>query len=205
MTKIKFCGICSESGMAYVNQLCPDYHGVVFAPRSSRQVRLEDVKDLRPFLKECITPVGVFRDQSVGFIKKVAETGIIDMVQLHGGESEDFIREVRKVTGMPVIKAFTVSTSAEAEKAAETCADYVMYDSGAGTGKTFDWSILLDIERPYFLAGGLTPDNVGEAVKLLKPFAVDTSSGIETDHRKDVIKMRAFIGAVKAAERSYIS
>ena len=121
------------------------------------------------------------------------------MAQLHGGEDERYIDRLRRLGGKPVIKAFRVKTPGDVSAAENSSADYVLLDSGAGTGETFDWELLREIHRPYFLAGGLGPGNVEEAVRSLCPYAVDVSSGIETDGVKDVLKMEAFAASVRRA------
>ena len=202
MTLVKFCGISGPSGAEYINLTCPDLMGMVFAPGSKRRIELSEAAKISHDLNEGITAVGVFRDQPMEDILKIAEAPhVIDMIQLHGSESEEYIDDIRTATGLLVIRAFTVSTKEEATLAAESSADYIMFDTGPGTGRTFDWSVLEDIERPFFLAGGLTPDNVGEAIERVHPYAVDTSSGIETNGHKDPDKMRRFMEAVRAADR----
>ena len=124
------------------------------------------------------------------------------MVQLHGGEAEDDIARLRRLTDRPIIKAFRIETADDIKAANQSTADYILLDSGAGTGTVFDWSLVNSIGRPYFLAGGLDADNVADAVKALRPFAVDVSSGIETDGLKDKAKMAAFIAAVRKEDRT---
>ena len=139
-------------------------------------------------------------------VVKAAKKGIIDMIQLHGSETEDEIKYIQRKTGKPVIKAFRMPKSVDGdvseldsliEDVMASPADYVLIDSGMGSGKTFDWSLLDGIDREYFLAGGLSPVNVAEAVNGLHPFAVDVSSGIEKDGVKDRELMEAFVKAVR--------
>ena len=126
------------------------------------------------------------------------DRGIIDIAQLHGKEDEAYIRRLRQLTKKPLIQAFRIDTPADVAAAQASTADYVLLDSGTGgTGTCFDWSLLQNIQRPYFLAGGLTPENVGGAVATLHPYAVDVSSGIETDGAKDKEKMTQFVRAVR--------
>ena len=127
--------------------------------------------------------------------------GVIDIAQLHGSEDEDYIRRLRNLTDKPIIKAFRIETAEDIADAESCTADYVLLDSGAGTGTKFDWNLIQGIKRPYFLAGGLGAHNVENAVKLLRPFAIDVSSGIETDGVKDKLKMAAFVAAVRKEER----
>ena len=133
-------------------------------------------------------------------LTELLNDNIIDIAQLHGDEDEAYIRRLRQLTGKPIIKAFQVKSEKEIADAGQCSADYILLDSGAGTGTVFDWNILKKIDRPYFLAGGLFAGNVGKAVRELHPFAVDVSSGIETDRRKDKEKMAAFVAAVRKEE-----
>ena len=119
------------------------------------------------------------------------------MAQLHGGEDNDYIKRLRQLTDAEIIKAFRVRTQADIEEAEKCAADHILLDSGMGSGNTFEWEFLRGIERPYFLAGGLDQRNAAETVKTLHPFALDVSSGIETDGKKDAAKMTAFVKAVR--------
>lgn len=197
MTKIKLCGLTHPCDIEYVNELLPEYIGFVFAPKSRRYISPEKAEVLREHLDDRITPVGVFVDEKIEVIADLIKRKIIDIVQLHGNESEQYIEDLRRVIDCPVIKAFRIESEADIVSANNSSADYVLLDSGGGTGKVFDHSLLKDIARPYFLAGGLTPENVETAVKQLKSFAVDVSSSLETDGFKDKIKMTAFVNAVR--------
>lgn len=197
MTKIKLCGLTRPCDIEYVNELLPEYIGFVFEPKSRRYISPEKAEVLREHLDDRITPVGVFVDEKIEIIADLIKRKIIDIVQLHGNESEQYIEDLRRVIDCPVIKAFRIESEADIVSANNSSADYVLLDSGGGTGKVFDHSLLKDIARPYFLAGGLTPENVETAVKQLKSFAVDVSSYLETDGFKDKIKMTAFVNAVR--------
>ena len=197
MTKIKLCGLTRPCDIEYVNELLPEYIGFVFAPKSRRYISPEKAEVLREHLDDRITPVGVFVDEKIEVIADLIKRKIIDIVQLHGNESEQYIEDLRRVIDCPVIKAFRIESEADIVSANNSSADYVLLDSGGGTGKVFDHSLLKDIARPYFLAGGLTPENVETAVKQLVPFAVDASSSLETDGFKDRNKMTAFVKAVR--------
>lgn len=203
MTCVKFCGLSRSEDIAAVNILNPDYAGFVFWEKSRRYVAPETAKMLSDKLNPDIVPVGVFLDSDLNRIIDIANTGCIRTVQLHGSESEGFVRETRDATGMPVIRAFRIATRNDLEKAISTEADLMMLDGGIGEGRTFDWSLLEDVKRPYILAGGLNPDNVKEAIERLHPFGVDVSSGIETDGIKDQDKMKRFMEAVDSARHSY--
>ncbi len=197
MTKIKLCGLTRPCDIEYVNELLPEYIGFVFAPKSRRYISPEKAEFLREHLDDRITPVGVFVDEKIEVIADLIKRKIINIVQLHGNESEKYITGLRRVIDCPVIKAFRIESEADIVSANNSSADYVLLDSGGGMGKVFDHSLLKDIARPYFLAGGLTPENVETAVKQLKSFAVDVSSSLETDGFKDKIKMTAFVNAVR--------
>ena len=202
MTRIKICGLRRQEDIGAVNGLRPDYIGFVFFQGSRRCVTPEEARTLRKGLAPDIETVGVFVDEEPEKVAELLETGIIDIAQLHGQEDEAYLARLRKLTDKPLIKAFRVRSAEDALQAQNSSADAILLDAGAGDGKTFDWSWLEAVKRPYFLAGGLNPENVGTAVRTLKPYAVDVSSGVETDGFKDIIKMRAFTGAVKGAEET---
>lgn len=201
MTKIKLCGLSRFCDIEAVNILKPEYIGFVFAENSRRYVSPEDACLLKKRLSSEIKAVGVFVREDVKVIADLMGRGIIDAAQLHGGEEEAYIRYLRKLTGKPIIKAFRIETAEDIIAAERSSADHLLLDSGeGGTGSTFDWGLLKRMKRPYFLAGGLTPENVGRAVGELHPYAVDVSSGVETDRKKDRDKMAAFVAAVRKEE-----
>ena len=202
MTKIKLCGLSRPCDIEAANQLKPDYIGFVFAPKSKRYVTPEQAMALKQMLLPEIQAVGVFVNEDPQNIARLLRDHIIDMAQLHGGEDEAYIARLRQLTDQPVIQAFRVETARDLEKVEQSTADYVLLDSGAGTGKVFDWDLIQNITRPYFLAGGLDPHNVADAVKTRRPYGVDVSSGIETGGRKDKDKMAAFVAAVRKEEGS---
>ena len=197
MTKIKMCGLRRKEDIEAVNELRPDYIGLVFFPGSKRYVTPERVKELKAELAPGILTVGVFVDEDPETVARLLEDDVIDIAQLHGHEDEDYLAALRKKTGKPLIRAFRIRSAGDAQRAQESTAEQILLDAGAGDGKTFDWSWLKEVARPYFLAGGLNPENAGEAVKKLRPYAVDVSSGIETEGYKDINKMRAFVRAVR--------
>ena len=197
MTKIKLCGLSRERDIEAANELMPEYIGFVFAPKSRRYVTPETAEKLRSRLSPNIKAVGVFVDESCEIVANLLCGNIIDIAQLHGSEDENYIKTLRMTADRPIIKAFRINTADDIKAANDSGADFVLLDSGAGTGKLFDWELIQSIKRPYFLAGGLTPENVGTALKKLKPYAVDVSSGIETDGVKDTEKTAAFVNAVR--------
>ena len=201
MTKIKLCGLSRPCDIETANELKPEYIGFVFAQKSKRYVELKKAVQLKQLLSSDIQAVGVFVDETPEVVAELLNSGVIDVVQLHGREDKAYIQRLRQHTDKPIIKAFQIKSQQDLTEAEHCTADYVLLDSGAGTGKVFDWTVLKNIRRPYFLAGGLSPDNAGEAIKLLHPFAVDVSSGIETDNLKDKEKAAAFIAAVRKEEQ----
>lgn len=197
MTRIKLCGLRRPEDIEAVNELRPEYIGFVFFPGSRRFVTPETARTLKAALCPGIRTVGVFVDAKPETAASLLEDGTIDLAQLHGSEDEAYLAALRKRTDKPLIRAFRLRGPEDALRAQASSADAILLDAGAGDGKAFDWRWLRQVERPYFLAGGLTPENAGRAVRELKPFAVDVSSGIETDGVKDIEKMRAFVRAVR--------
>ncbi|HAG69346.1 MAG TPA: N-(5'-phosphoribosyl)anthranilate isomerase [Lachnospiraceae bacterium] len=197
MTRIKLCGLTRAEDIKAVNLLRPEYAGFVFAKKSSRYIDREAAYSLRKGLSDGITPVGVFVNEEPETVAGLLSEGVIDMAQLHGNEDEAYINALRALTEKPVIKAFRIRSAADLTAAAKSSADHILLDAGAGDGKSFDWSLLKGFERPFFLAGGLDPGNVREALRGRDVFAVDVSSGIETGGRKDAEKMKAFVDAVR--------
>lgn len=201
MTKIKLCGLTRPEDITAANVLEPDFVGFVFAPKSRRYVTGEQAGTLRKQLSPTIQAVGVFVDEEPERVAALLEAGIIDLAQLHGREDEGYLERLRALTEKPIIQAFPTKTPKDLERAQSSLADYILLDSGAGTGITFDWELLTSVRRPYFLAGGLGPDNVVQAIRTLHPWGVDVSSGIETGGVKDFHKMAAFVAAVRKEEK----
>ena len=197
MTKIKLCGLSRICDIEAANRLKPQYIGSAFLANTKRHVTYEKAKELKSLLSPDIKVVGVFVDESAEIVARLLNDGTIDIAQLHGGEDEEYISRLRKLTGKPIIKAFRIESEEDIARAEKSSADHILLDSGMGTGKVFDWSLIQSIKRPYFLAGGLDCDNVGEAIKKLRPYAVDVSSGIETNGLKDKEKMAAFVAKVR--------
>lgn len=194
--KIKICGLTRLIDVDAVNALKPDYVGFVFAPTSKRRVTPDQAAELKRALDPAIKAVGVFVDETPENVAKLLDVGAIDLAQLHGSEDDVYIQELRQLTTKPIIKAFRVRSEQDVLDAEKSAADHILLDAGAGTGTTFDWSLLRAVCRPYFLAGGLNRDNIDAALEL-NPFAVDVSSGVETDGLKDQQKMAEFVAAVR--------
>ena len=195
--KAKFCGLKRIDDIRAANELRPDYAGFVFWEKSSRNVSRDEAINLGKALLPDIKKVGVFVDEDPERVAALLTDGIIDIAQLHGHEDEEYIARLRSLAdGACVIKAFVIKSKEDLEKAKQSSADYLLLDSGKGTGQTFNWELIAEagFDKPYFLAGGLGPENVADAVKKLNPYAVDVSSGIETDGLKDPEKMSKFMG-----------
>ncbi len=200
--KIKLCGMFRECDIDCANEAKPDYIGFVMGfPRSHRNVSLETASALKRRLSPKIQAVGVFVDAPVEMVANAAASGIIDLIQLHGSEDDGYISRLREAVSAPVIKAVKVR-SAEDIANSPKLADFLLLDNGTGTGKMFDHEVLkgLEIPKPFFLAGGLTPENLCEIPRDPLPYAVDLSSGIETAKVKDKEKMLAAVRAVREME-----
>ena len=204
MVKVKICGIKTLQDVEIVNRQKPDFTGFVFYPLSKRYVSLIMARSLKAKLNKKIKSIGVFVNAPPEEIAAAAELGIINMVQLHGDETNAYITELRKICTLPIIKAVRVREDADIKKAAFYNCDYFLFDtystaSYGGTGRQFDTQLLkgVKINKPYFLAGGLNAGNVRSALKGLKPYAVDVSGGVETGGSKDEVKIKNFIKQVK--------
>ena len=200
MTKIKLCGLSRLCDIEAVNELKPDYIGFVFASKSKRYVTPEKAKELKQMLLPEIQAVGVFVNENPEIVAVLLNKGIIDIAQLHGSEDNAYVKKLQRLTRKPLIQAYRVSSYDQILAAQNSFADYILLDSGAGTGTTFDWELLSTINRPYFLAGGLHPGNVETVIRRFHPYGIDVSSGIETTKRKDKNKMAAFIQNARKEE-----
>ena len=222
-TRIKICGMRRIEDIEAANACRPDYIGFILSPGFRRSVTPEAAEQLARRLAPGILKVGVFVNESVE--KVVAAAGFLDMIQLHGKEDNAYIRDLRgRLTtttdprgrmmtndprGRLLIQAFRIRCANDLKRAMGSEADYLLLDNGTGTGEAFDWSLIRDAEalkrgaaaKPWILAGGLGPDNVAEAVRRFRPFAVDLSSGAETDGWKDPEKMARCVQAVREAGR----
>ena len=201
MTKIKLCGISRSEDISIVNNLKPEYIGFVFAKKSKRYVSPDIAAGLKKELSEGIEAVGVFVDEPVENIAELFRKKIIDAAQIHGNEDDDYIKRLKNLVDIPVVKAFQMNKVTDISAVEGSKADYILLDSGAGSGETFEWDSIKHIKRPFFLAGGLNEHNVAAAVRDIHPFAVDVSSGIETNGVKDGIKMADFVAAVRKEDR----
>ena len=201
MTRIKLCGLTRDGDIETANILKPDYIGFVFAEKSRRHVTPGQAEALKKRLNPDIQAVGVFVNEKAETVAALLKQGIIDLAQLHGNEDEAYLGRLRTLTEKPVIRAFRIAGTEDLQRAEDSSADILLLDAGAGGGTAFDWQLLREWKKPYFLAGGLDPDNIREAIRTLRPYGVDVSSGIETDGRKDPEKMKAFVTAVREEDQ----
>ena len=199
MTKIKICGLYRPCDIDYVNQARPDWCGfIINFPGSHRNCTPDQVRELRGGLDNAVSPVGVFVDQSLDTVAALLNDGTIFIAQLHGHEDAAYISALRDAAPhCPVWKAFRIRSAADLRAANASPADLVILDNGYGTGQTFDWSLAGGINRPYLLAGGLTPENISDAIRQLHPYGLDISSGVETDKKKDLQKILAATAAAR--------
>lgn len=190
--RIKLCGMFRDCDIDYANEAQPDYIGFILGfPKSHRNIGQETALRLRSRLAEGIVPVGVFVNSPETTCADCANRGIIDVIQLHGSEDAEYIRRLRELTDRPIIKAAKIRTPEDIELVQGLGADYVLLDNGTGTGEMFDHSLLegAELRQPFFLAGGLTPENLRQAAERVRPYCVDLSSGVESDRVKDRAKM----------------
>ena len=198
MVKIKICGLKRLEDIEIVNKYKPDYVGFVFAD-SKRKVSQELASEMKKNLDSDIITVGVFVDADSNEIIELFNSGIIDVAQLHGSESEDYIRNLKERTNyeLKVINAIEMSDEKDLLEYDNSIADYLLFDSGKGSGKTFDWSLIRDdLDKEFFLAGGIDIFNVGEAIDNFNPYAIDLSSSLETDGFKDENKIKEIMEAI---------
>lgn len=199
MTRIKICGLYRPCDIEYVNQVRPDWCGfIINFPKSHRSLAPEQVRELRRGLGDAVVPVGVFVDQPVEMAAGLLNDGTVSIAQLHGHEDPAYIAALRAAApGCPVWKAFKIRTAEDLEAANASPADLVILDNGYGTGESFDWALVGGVNRPYLLAGGLTPGNIPQAVSQLHPYGLDISSGVETEKKKDPAKIQAAVAAAR--------
>lgn len=198
--KLKLCGIRRIEDVEMINSAMPDYIGFMFYRKSKRFVETELARSLRAMLNGKIRPVGVFVNETAGNVAEIARAVRLDAVQLHGDEDEKYIRSLRELYGGEIWKAVRVREADDVKRAEELSADMLLYDSFSenaygGTGKRAKLSAILDAEpsRPFFLAGGINAENVGEILAQVKPYGIDLSGGIEIDGVKSRAKLTEFM------------
>ncbi len=202
--KVKICGITTREVAETAYRAGADMLGFVFAD-SSRRIEPLEARNIIAELPADVSAVGVFVNETIAQIHRIAEEAGLDYIQLHGDETPEFCKEL----ALPVIKAFTIKEENDAKKLLEYECDFYLVDSPGshyrgGSGKPFDWRLLQEQKLPrekMILAGGLNQDNVNEAIRLARPAAVDVSSGVETDGKKDQQKIISFIQKVKQSKQ----
>jgi len=200
LTKIKICGLKRVEDIIAANKHMPDYIGFVFA-KSRRQVAYGQAAELKSKLDLNIKAVGVFVDEPIVSVLKLAEQHVIDVIQLHGDENAEYIDILKNNTACPIIKAVAVQTAQDIIKAEKLPCDMLLLDAFSeqqkgGSGKSFDISLIPPLSKPYFLAGGLNLQNIQQKILQCRPYGVDISSGVETDGVKDEQKIKQLIEAV---------
>lgn len=203
MTKIKICGLTREEDILAANEAAPDYIGFVFAPGRRRTVTAEHAAHLKSMLSPEISVVGVFVNEDPETVISLANNKTIDLIQLHGDEDEAYIGYISEYTGnVPIIKALSVTDDALLSRM-EACphVDYLLFDNYkpgivGGTGEAFNWDELTETSKPFFLAGGLNMNNISGALTL-GAYALDVSSGAETDGLKDRNKMISLVNIIR--------
>ncbi len=204
--KIKICGLTRAQDMQYVNEALPDYIGFVFA-KSRRQVGPREAAELKSLLDCRIKAVGVFVNEDIPAVSDLCGGGVIDFIQLHGDENSEYIAGLRESLLKrnclrPIIKAVRVRDAESVKSSEQYRCDYLLLDahSGAeygGTGRTFDWELCRNVRKPFFLAGGLNPENVISAVDAVRPYCLDVSSGVETGGFKDKDKIIKLVNMIR--------
>ena len=198
MAKIKICGLKRLEDVEIVNKYKPDFVGFVFAD-SKRKVIPDLARQMKQNLDDSIQSVGVFVDAAIDEILEIHEQGIIDMAQLHGSESEDYIEELRQKSNcqLKIINAIEMDDEKDLLEYDNSIADYLLLDSGKGSGKTFDWRLIRkDLKKEFFLAGGLNYQNISQAINEFDPYAIDLSSSVETNGYKDELKIKKVMEAI---------
>lgn len=184
-TKIKIGGLSRLEDVDFVNEAMPDYAGVVLCRRFRRGIDFEEAKAIRKRLNSNIPLVGVFVNDRFTDALVALRQGIVDIVQLQGTESEEYIQDLKFMSRKPVIKACQMDSLSVVPYMVGSGADYILMDSKPESGKTFDWSMVKNVTRPFILSGGLNPDNLEHAIKTVQPWGVNLSDGVMTDNVMD--------------------
>ena len=194
MKKIKICGLKRREDIEYVNKYQPDYIGFVFAGKK-RKLTYDQVVDLKKYLTSSIQVVGVFVNEDISFVEKLVKEHVIDLVQLHGQEDQKYIQALKEKVDVSIIKAIQIKNEDSFNEHYDV--DYYLYDHGTGgTGESFDWSMLKEVDKPVFLAGGINLLNIDDGLKK-NVYALDVSSGVETDGFKDEKKIKKIVRRVR--------
>ena len=199
MVKVKICGLRRPEDIEAANAAKPDYVGFIFVPETKRYVKPDLAASFRRDLAADIQTVGVFVNAPIEEIVAICQAGTIDLVQLHGEEDQAYIAHLKGQVDQNIIKSVAVGDELVVDP---NQADYLLFDSlspsRGGSGKIFDWKMVSAYqEKPFFLAGGIGVENIEEALKVVRPYAVDASSSLETDGVKDPVKMQEFVAKIR--------
>lgn len=202
--KVKICGLKTLEDIDYINEVLPDFAGFIFA-ESSRRISFNQAAKMKSKLNKNIKSIGVFVNEKTEKIINAAEEGIIDLIQLHGNEDNNYIKEIGNKLKLPVIKAFKADSNLK-YNIENTIADYVLIDSCnknqfGGTGQLFDWGLIPETDKKIFLAGGLNADNIIRAIKEVNPYCLDINSGVEINGKKDRKKILEVMQIVKGYKK----
>lgn len=193
MAKIKICGIRRAEDVEYVNATKPDFIGFILSSGFRRSVDIDFASTLAKNLDTDIRKIGVFVNEDKEYIQNAIATVGLDIVQLHGDETPSLCKEF----SVPVIKVLKPNAFDRVTDY-EPCVDYLLFDSGTGTGQAFDWDIIPSTTKDFFLAGGIDSENIAFAIEKIKPFAIDLSSAVEIDGVKDYDKIKEIIDIVRS-------
>lgn len=205
MSKIKICGMQRIEDIEIINTFSPDYTGFIMSTQQKfrRQIPVDRAKEFKAVLNPGIKAVGVFVNEPVEFVASICREDIIDLIQLHGNEDEEYIKSLLHLN-KPVIKAVHVNSTEQIEKAVKLSCDYLLLDTAykdkvGGGGVKFNWDLIpTNLQKPYFLAGGLSSENIIPAINTLNPYCVDLSSSVETNGFKDKAKIKEIIELVRS-------
>lgn len=193
---IKICGIFRKEDVIIVNKYLPEYIGFVFA-KSPRQITRAKAKELKSIVDPSIKVIGVFVDATIDTIMEIVEDGSIDGIQLHGKEDHQYIHALKKRTSLPIFKAVSLTK----DTVLDEDVDYYIFDGkNPGSGQCFDWTMIKESKKPFFLAGGISLDNLHEAMEI-DSYGIDVSSGVETNGYKEEVKIAALIGGIRNGKR----
>ena len=197
--RIKLCGMTRAIDIEMTNQAQSEFCGfIINVAKSKRTITPQQQAELVSLLDPSIFAIGVLVDEPLTSAIALAESGHFDALQLHGHEDAAYLKELKRHSSVPLIQAFQMNGAFDRTRLSSSMADMILLDSGSGSGKTFDWESIPQGTRPFFLAGGLTPDNIAQAIAQVNPWGVDLSSGLETDGHKDEHKIHAAIHAVRS-------
>ncbi|WP_100486905.1 phosphoribosylanthranilate isomerase [Sporolactobacillus pectinivorans] len=200
MSKIKICGMQRREDIIAANQALPDFVGFIFADFDRHCITEEQAREFKSLLSPDIKSVGAFVNAPIDDVIRLLNDGIIDFAQLHGNEDESYVRTVMDKTHKPVINATGVKVPEDINKVISSCSDFILLDAPGGcTGNTFDWNLIKDIRRPYFLAGGINTANIQDAINRFHPYSIDLSTGAETKGQKDPAKMMELVKLAREA------